>query len=90
MSRTVLDTPRAQSMIVAAHNQQKLTGRKDADVSFVIPGAWPNGGKKRLAGKAGPLGDCVAEYEDAVLCVFKADEVISFCAQFLPVLEFKL
>lgn len=79
----------SQEMILAAHKQQKLTGRKDADVAFVIPGKWPDGGKKRLAGRVGPLGTCMAEYEDAVLCLFKADEVLSYCSQFLPKLTIK-
>lgn len=77
----------AQSMILAAYDQQLLTGKKDAAVSFVIPGKWPANDKKRLADKRGPVGQCLAEYEDAVLCMFRADEVIAFCSQFLPVLE---
>lgn len=77
-------------MILEAHNQQKLTGRKDADVAFVIPGSWPKNDRKRLCGKRGPLGQCMAEYEDAVLCLFKANEVISFCSEALPVLEIRL
>lgn len=77
-----------QEMVAAAYKQQQLTGRKDADVSFIIMGKWPAKGYfKRLAGKRGPLGRCVAEYEDAVLCLFKADEVIRFCAPLLPTLK---
>lgn len=76
-------------MIAAAYKQQQLTGKKDADVSFVVPGMWPRGDKKRLLGRKGPLGRCMAEYETSVLCLFKANEVISFCSQFLPVLEIK-
>lgn len=74
----------SQEMILAAHKQQKLTGRKDCYVTFVIPGKWPDGGKKRLAGRTGPLGTCMAEYKDAVLCLFKADEVLTFCSRSLP------
>ena len=77
----------AQSMIAAAYKQQQLTGRKDADVSFIISGKWPEGQHKRLNGRKGPLGRCIAEYEDAVLCLFKANEVVRYCSQFLPVLE---
>lgn len=77
----------AESMILHCHAQQKLTGKKDCVVSYVIPGKWPRSGKKRLCGKyGGPLGECLAEYEHDVLCAFKADEVIAFLAQFLPVL----
>lgn len=66
-------------MIASAKTQQDLTGNPAADVAFVIPGKWPDGGdRKRLLGRRGPYGQCVAEYEDAVLCVFKADEVIRF------------
>jgi len=69
-------------LIAAAVKQQELTGRDDADVSFVIPGKWPaKGNHKRLAGRRGPLGPCVAEYEDSVLCLFKANEVIAFVRQ---------
>ena len=76
-------------MILAAKKQQDLTGKKDAAVSFMIPGKWPErGDKKRLAGRKGPLGNCAAEYEDAVLCIFKADEVIAFAAKLLPVISF--
>ncbi len=42
-----------------------------------------------MFGKQGPLGNCIAEYEDSVMCVFKADEVISYCSQFLPKLTIK-
>lgn len=80
----------AQSMVAAAYNQQQLTGRKDADVAFVIMGEWPDSGRKRLAGKRGPLGRCMAEYEDSVMCLFKADEVIRFCAPLLPTLKIDL
>ena len=80
---------RVQEMILAAHKQQKLTGRKDADVALVIPGKWPDNDKKRLAGKAGPLGQCMAEYANCVLCLFKADEVIRYCSKFLPKLTIK-
>ena len=74
-----------QEMVAAAYNQQQLTGKKDAAVSFIIPGAWPaTGNRKRLAGRKGPLGQCLAEYEDAVLCAFRADEVIAFAAPLLP------
>jgi hypothetical protein len=77
-------------MVVAAYKQQQLTGKKDADVAVVSPGKWPaKGDAKRLCGRKGPLGRCMAEYEDAVLCLFKADEVIRFASQALPVVEFK-
>ncbi len=77
-------------MILAAKRQQDRTGKKDAAVSFVIPGKWPdNGDRKRLAGRKGPLGQCMAEYEDAVLCLFKADEVITFAAKLLPTVSFR-
>lgn len=75
-------------MILAAVKQQKLTGRKNADVAFVIPGKWPaNGDYKRLCGRKGPLGRCMAEYEDAVMCLFRADEVITFAAKMLPTMK---
>lgn len=77
-------------MILAAKKQQDLTNNKSADVAFVIPGKWPASGKKKLAGKIGPLGQCVAEYEDACLCLFAADAVISFCAKFIPVLSLRM
>ena len=47
------------------------------------------GGRKRLFKQSGPLGRCMAEYEDAVLCLFKADEVLRHCAQFLPKITIK-
>jgi len=72
-------------MILSAKKQQDLTGRKDAVVSFMIRGKWPDSGdSKRLAGRKGPLGQCLAEYEDAVLSAFRADEVIAFAAKLLP------
>lgn len=71
-------------MVAQAYKQQQLTGKKDADVAFVIPGKWPASGRKRLAKRSGPFGRCMAEYEDAVLCLFKADEVITFLAPLLP------
>lgn len=74
-------------MILAAKKQQDLTGKPDAAVSFVVPGKW-TGDTKRLVGRKGPLGQCVAEYEDAVLCIFKADEVIAFAAKLLPTISF--
>jgi len=79
-----------EAMILAAKKQQDLTGRKDADVALVIPGKWPDGGTKRLAGMRGPRGRCVAEYEDAVLCLFKADAVIAFCSKYIPVLSIRM
>ena len=76
-------------MILAAKTPQDLTGKPDAAISFVIPGKWPDRSDfKWLAGRKGPLGQCVAEYEDAVLCVFKADEVIAFAAKLLPTISF--
>lgn len=78
----------AGEMIMAAKKQQELTGKPDAAVSFVIRGKW-SGNTKRLAGRKGPLGQCVAEYEDAVLCIFKADEVIAFAAKLLPTISFR-
>lgn len=74
-------------MIIAAKKQQNLTGNVKADVAFVIPGKWPKGDRKRLCGRAGPYGKCMAEYEDAVLCLFAADEVIAFAAKLLPVIR---
>lgn len=63
----------------AARKQQSLTGKEDAVCAFVLPGKWPRGGKKRLFGKnGGPFGECLAEYEDAVLCAFKANEIIAY------------
>jgi hypothetical protein len=74
-----------QDIVAAAYNQQQRTGKKDADVSLVIPGKWPPSGKKRLFGRGGgPLGRCIVEYEDAVLCLFRADELIVAVAPLLP------
>ena len=87
----MIDVPassKAQSMIAQAYKQQQLTGKKDADVIFVVKGKWPDSGKKRLLGKhGGPLGTCVAEFEFDCLVLFKADQVISFLAKFLPVMK---
>lgn len=77
----------AQSLITAAWNQQKITGKKDADVAIVVKGKWPDSGRKRLFGKSGPWGNCMAEYEHDVLCLFKADEVIKACASMLPTIK---
>jgi len=73
----------AQKLIEAAKKQQELTGKQDADVSFVIPGKWPSGGKKRLARNKGPIGQCLAEYENCVLCLFKSNEVILFAEKII-------
>lgn len=68
------------AMIEQAKKQQDLTGNPKAAVSFFIPGKWPNNGdKKRLFGRSGPLGRCIAEYENDVLVVFEADVVIAAC-----------
>lgn len=76
---------KAKSMILQAYKQQQLTGRKNADVAFFVMGKWPESGKKRLLGKhGGPVGRCMAEYEDSVLCLFHADEVIRHLSKFLP------
>ncbi len=77
-------------IVMAAYKQQQLTGKKDADVALVIPGKWPDGGSKRLFGRKGPLGRCVAEYEDSVLCLFKADELITAVAPLLPTITLDL
>lgn len=75
-------------MVAAAYKQQQLTGRKDAAVSFMLPGKWPiRTDTKRLFGRKGPIGQCVAEYEDAVLVAFQADEVITACAPLLPTIS---
>lgn len=75
-----------EQMVALACQQQQLTGRKDADVAFIVPGKWPDSGKKRLFGrKGGPVGQCIGEDEDAVLCLFKADEVIRACSRLLRV-----
>jgi hypothetical protein len=79
-----------ESMILAAKNQQDRTGRKDAAVTFIIGGSWPTGGTKKLAGKIGPKGRCLVEYEDAVLCEFKADAVIAFCSKLIPRLTLRM
>ncbi len=72
-------------IVAAAYKQQQLTGKKDADVSLFVRGKWPtNGNRKRLFGRKGPMGQCVAEFEDAVLCLFKANELISAMAPLLP------
>ncbi len=73
-----------EEIILAAQKRQKQTGTQDAEIAIVIRGKWPNGGKKRLAGRAGPFGQCIAEYEDSVLCLFKADQVISFLTPQCP------
>lgn len=66
-----------EHILQAAKKQQQLTGKQDADVSFLVKGSWPaKGERKRLFLRSGPYGHCVAEYEDSVLCVFKANEVI--------------
>ncbi len=74
-------TMKLSDVVAAAQKQQKLTGKQDAVVSLVIPGKWPASGKKRLCGRRGPLGQCMAEYEDAVMCLFKADELLAFASQ---------
>lgn len=69
----------AEAMIEWAKFQQSLTGKLDADVSFVVPGKWPKkGDQKRLAGRRGPLGQCVSEEQRGLVVLFKADEVIAF------------
>lgn len=73
-----------QSLTAQAYNQQQLTGNKQAAVSVFVKGKWPDSGRKRLFGKSGPYGVCAAEYEDSVMCLFKADEVIAACAPHLP------
>lgn len=70
-------------IVMAAYKQQKLTGRKNADVSIFVRGNWSDGGK-RLNGRSSPLGQCMAEYEDGCLCLFKADELITYAAKMLP------
>ena len=64
-------------------------GRDDCTIALVIPGKWPRGGKKRLDGRAGPLGIAIGEYEDAVLCTFAANDVVAYCARFLPTLTIR-
>ena len=77
-------------VVKAAYTQQQLTGREDADVALVIKGQWPPNGRKRLFGRKGPLGKCMAEYEDSVLCLFRADELITAIAPLLPTITIKL
>lgn len=81
-----MDARSAQGLIAAAAKQQELQQKQDAAaVSFFIRGKWPtNGNTKRLDGRKGPLGYCSAEFEDSVLCIFKANEIISYAAKFLP------
>lgn len=79
-----MNAANAQQLVAQAYRQQELTGRADADVSVFVPGKWPDAGRKRLDGRKGPLGRCAVEYEDAVMCLFKADELIAYCAKFLP------
>lgn len=55
-----------------------------------MSGEWPKSGdRKRLDRRSpkSPLGYCACEYEDSVLCVFKADEVIAYAQKFLPVVK---
>ncbi len=49
-------------------------------MAMFVPGQWPAGGdKKRLAGRqGGPLGQCISEEEDGVICVFDAQEVLAW------------
>ncbi len=74
----------AQSLVAQAYSQQQRTGKKDADVAVLVKGKWPDSGRKRLFGKFGPWGQCMAEYETDVMCLFKADEVIKACTPYLP------
>ena len=48
---------------------------------LVVPGRWPTvGDSKRLAGRrGGPLGRCISEKKAAVICAFKAAEVLAWC-----------
>lgn len=79
---------RLRDLITLAKHQQQFIGKDDADVSFVIPGSWPRSGRKRLFGRhGGPLGRCIAEHEDSVLCVFAANEVIAAAEHHLAALE---
>lgn len=74
---------RLEDLKQAALKQQELTQRTDAPVVFFVNGKWPNGDRKRLAGKRGPLGRCLVEYEDCVMCEFKANEVLDFVGKYL-------
>jgi len=74
-------------IVMAAYRQQNIAGRKDADVSIFVRGAWNDKGKRLLGRKGGPLGQCMAEYEDGCLCLFKADELIAYAAKFLPTIK---
>jgi hypothetical protein len=49
-----------------------------AKMALVVVGKWPDGGRKRLAGRRGPLGQCISEDEDHCICVFDAQEVLSW------------
>jgi len=76
-----------QEIVMAAYSQQKRTGKKDADVAIVIKGKWADKGKRLWGKKGGPLGQCMAEYEKDVLCLFKADELISYASKFLQTIS---
>lgn len=73
-------------IVMAAYKQQQLTGRKDADVSIFVRGNWSDGGKF-LAGRGSPKGQCMAEYEDGCLCLFKANELIAYVSKKLPTIK---
>ena len=63
----------------AAQRQLDLTqSAANTVVTFVLPGKWGTG-KKRLAGRRGPSGDCVSEMAGSVLVAFDAAQVIAFC-----------
>lgn len=76
-------------IVMAAYKQQQMTGRKDAEVSIFVRGSWNDNGKRLAGRKGGPLGQCMAEYEDGCLCLFKADELITYASKLLPTLTIK-
>ena len=68
-----------ESMLAACRKQQELQKKPDAMVTFFVPGKWPDSGRKKLLGRhGGPVGRCVAEFEDSILCEFQADVVVKF------------
>jgi hypothetical protein len=55
-------------------------------VTYIVKGKWSNRGYKKLLGVKG---EQIAEYDDGVLCVFPAQELLQVAIDSLPKIAIK-
>lgn len=54
-----------------------VSGGPEAKVTLIVPGRFTASGKKRLwKGAGSPVGKCLSENQNGVICLFSAQEVI--------------